>query len=40
MTNWTMRDLEYWDDRVREQVAEIGLDCYPQEFEVCDQNRC
>ena len=38
MTNWTMRDLEYWDDRVREVVAEIGLDCYPQEFEVCDQN--
>ena len=31
-------DLEYWDDRVREVVAEIGLDCYPQEFEVCDQN--
>jgi len=22
MTNWTMRDLEYWDDRIREQVAE------------------
>ena len=38
MTNWTMRDLEYWDDKVREHVAEIGLDCYPQEFEVCDQN--
>ena len=40
MTNWTMGDLEYWDDRVRELVAEFGLDCYPQEFEVCDQNRC
>ena len=38
MTNWTMGDLEYWDDRVCEVVAEIGLDCYPQEFEVCDQN--
>jgi stage V sporulation protein R len=38
MTNWTVKDLEHWDERVREKVAEIGLDCYPQEFEVCDQN--
>ena len=38
MTNWTVKDLEYWDDRIRELVAEIGLDCYPQEFEICDQN--
>src|SRR5918993_370204 len=38
MTNWTVRDLEYWDERIRERVAELGLDCYPQEFEVCDQN--
>ncbi|MCS7267290.1 MAG: SpoVR family protein [Geminicoccaceae bacterium] len=38
MTNWTLRDLEYWDERIREKVAEFGLDCYPQEFEICDQN--
>jgi stage V sporulation protein R len=38
MTNWTVRELEYWDAKVRDRVAEIGLDCYPQEFEVCDQN--
>ncbi|MFO1036516.1 MAG: SpoVR family protein [Geminicoccaceae bacterium] len=38
MTNWTLRDLEYWDQRIGEKVAEFGLDCYPQEFEVCDQN--
>ena len=38
MSNWTVKDLEYWDERVRELVAEIGLDCYPQEFEICDQN--
>ena len=38
MTTWTLRDLEYWDDKIREKVAEFGLDCYPQEFEVCDQN--
>src|SRR5215210_2399570 len=38
MTSWTLSDLERWDDRIREKVAEFGLDCYPQEFEVCDQN--
>lgn len=38
MSEWTMRDLETWDARIREQVAEFGLDVYEQEFEVCDQN--
>jgi stage V sporulation protein R len=38
MTIWTIADLEYWDARIQEKVAAFGLDCYPQEFEVCDQN--
>ncbi len=38
MANWDLNDLEYWDTRIRELVAEFGLDTYPQEFEVCDQN--
>ncbi len=29
-------DLEHWDRAIQERVAEFGLDCYPQEFEVCD----
>ena len=33
------QDLEAWDERIREKVAEFGLDCYPQEFEVCDHNQ-
>ena len=37
MSEWQLSDLEAWDDRIREKVAEFGLDCYPQEFEVCDQ---
>ena len=37
MTSWKMEDLEAWDDRIQEKVAEFGLNCYPQEFEVCDQ---
>ncbi len=33
---WDVSDLEAWDDRIREKVQEFGLDCYPQEFEICD----
>jgi len=36
MADWDVRDLEYWDERIREKVEEFGLSCYPQEFEVCD----
>ncbi|HVI90205.1 MAG TPA: SpoVR family protein [Dongiaceae bacterium] len=36
---WTLRDLEYWDGRIREKVAEFGLNCYPQEFELCDHTQ-
>jgi stage V sporulation protein R len=36
---WTLRDLEYWDARIREKVAEFGLHCYPQEFELCDHTQ-
>ena len=39
MSKWTIKDLEYWDDAIRERVDEFGLDCYPQEFEVCDANQ-
>jgi stage V sporulation protein R len=34
--DWDVRDLEYWDEKIREKVEEFGLSCYPQEFEVCD----
>ncbi|HZP40812.1 MAG TPA: SpoVR family protein [Candidatus Binatia bacterium] len=34
--SWTLKDLEYWDARIREKVEEFGLDCFPQEFEICD----
>jgi stage V sporulation protein R len=38
MTNWTLADLERYDALIQGKVAEFGLDCYAQEFEVCDQN--
>ncbi len=36
---YDVKDLEMWDARIREKVAEIGLDCFPQEFELCDHNQ-
>jgi stage V sporulation protein R len=39
MANWNLDDLTYWDDAIREKVAEYGLDCYPQEFEICDHSQ-
>ena len=38
MANYTMSDLETWEERIREKVDEFGLDPYPQEFEICDHN--
>ncbi len=39
MASYTISDLERWDERIREKVAEFGLDVYPQEFEICDHNE-
>src|SRR5258708_8842871 len=33
---YELKDLVEWDERIREKVAEFGLDCYTQEFEICD----
>ncbi len=39
MANWDTKDLEYWDAAIREHVDDFGLDCYDQEFEVCDHGQ-
>jgi len=39
MANWDIKDLEYWDAAIREHVIDFGLDCYEQEFEVCDHGQ-
>lgn len=39
MKEWTVADLEEWDARIRERVADFGLECFPQEFEICDHNQ-
>src|SRR6516225_10462901 len=36
MANYELKDLVEWDARIRGKVEEFGLDCYPQEFELCD----
>lgn len=36
---WALEDLQAWDARIREQVAALGLDCFPQEFEICDHGH-
>jgi stage V sporulation protein R len=38
MADYSLSDLEHWDARIREKVLALGLDCYPQEFEICDHN--
>ena len=39
MATWDIKDLEYWDAAIREHVDDVGLDCYEQEFEVCDHGQ-
>ncbi|PWJ40035.1 SpoVR family protein [Sediminitomix flava] len=36
MSNWTLSDLKVWNDRIENIAKEMGLDYFPQEYEVCD----
>ena len=35
----SLSELQEWDDRIIELVERFGLNCYPQEFEICDHNE-
>jgi stage V sporulation protein R len=37
-TEYTLDELESWNEKIVALVEKFGLDTYPQEFEVCDQN--
>ncbi len=37
-TTYNLEDLEQWNERIVALVERFGLDTYPQEFEVCDQD--
>lgn len=34
-----VNELQKWDDKILKLVDKYGLNCYPQEFEVCDHNE-
>lgn len=36
MMEYTIEQLESWNSKIQEIVHEVGLDCYPQEFEICN----
>jgi stage V sporulation protein R len=36
---YSIEDLEEWDKRIGDKAREFGLDCYPQQFEICDHNQ-
>jgi stage V sporulation protein R len=38
LARWDLKDLVAWDERIRAKATEFGLNCYPQEFELCDHN--
>lgn len=35
MADYTLQELEYWNDQIEVLVREAGLDCYDQDFELC-----
>ncbi len=36
MPDYSLADLEMWNERIEKLVQKSGLDCYPQEFEICN----
>lgn len=36
---WSVRELQAWDSRIRQKVDEFGLSCFPQEFEICNHDQ-
>ncbi|MFQ5739002.1 MAG: SpoVR family protein [Acidobacteriota bacterium] len=39
MRDYEVGDLEEWTQRISVLARDLGLDCYPQEFEICDHNQ-
>lgn len=37
--SFNVDELAKWDETIRELVERYGLNCYPQEFEICDHNE-
>ncbi len=39
MPAWDLDELRGWDTRVRALTEKVGLDCFAQEFEICDHEQ-
>lgn len=39
MRNYQLQDLHDWAERASAVAQEFGLDCFPQEFEICDHEQ-
>ncbi len=39
MADYDLDDLARWDELIRERVDAFGLECFPQEFEICDHHE-
>jgi len=37
--NYTVQDLSHWEEVTREKAEEYGLNCNPQDFDLCDHNQ-
>jgi stage V sporulation protein R len=38
MADWTIDELNKWDTKIEALATQLGLDYFPQEFEICDYN--
>ena len=36
MSDWSLKDLQEWDDRICDLAKDHGLDWYPITYETCD----
>ncbi|GAA0722021.1 SpoVR family protein [Clostridium malenominatum] len=36
--SYTLKELNYWNEKIESKVGEYGLNCYPQEFDIIDYN--
>ena len=36
MSEWSMKDLQEWDDKICALGEQLGLDWYPISYEICD----
>ncbi len=39
MRNVSLAEIEEWGEEIAAKAHRLGLDCYPQEFEICDHHQ-